>query len=776
MLMAATDVTAQTIQGVTGGDKAVTYTKSSNYNSCAVIYRIDKSKLAADGVIELPATVSYNGQDLTVGLNCDYYLSPANGVKKMIFHGELWPTYNDNGKLFAAFPDLEEIVVDDDNEYFKSIDGVLYSKDMSTIVWVPARWNPEGHTLYQTQTKTIGAQAFYGVQFVGNEEFYKIPDQIEKVGYYAFGNSSLKGIKWSGNSKCTAVPVSCFRDCKSLTQVELTDQVKSISYMAFANCNMLPTIDLKKVETLGFSVFGECKALTSISSTDCLKAIDVNTFKNCSALPAIDLSNSQITAIPGYAFYGCSALADIKLPKGLKSIGILAFKNCNKVTQLTLPETLESLDWFSLPPDLKSVYLGPNVKTLTGLAFGDRNYPITIDEKNPNLCVEDGTVWSKDKTTLVRYRADGRKSYMVPAGVKRIETGAFYVYNNGLQHVTLPSTCESIGWVSFYDIGSITIPPTVTVFGGNENPEYYTEKSLNNNGGTLESLGAITYCDVYLMGVNPGTITVPRYFYKSASGRHKFYVTKTAYDKIQAMDANSTAGMGWKRLCGYYKELQYEVPVTLSNTGLSTMCRDFDVDLSESSGLEAYVATSFEKTGANEADIMHMAKVSTDSYVPSRYGVDNYDFCGVILKGAAGASYTYRMGENDYQSGSQTLLSDEQANGNMLVGAPVHTWVAKTDGDKTNFILKNGKFRYVSEAGELAWNKCYLQIPTADCQNAGAKRIRFNFIDETETTAISDVRKAMEHANSPYYNLNGQRVAYPQHGIYIHNGKKVVIK
>ena len=33
-----------------------------------------------------------------------------------------------------------------------------------------------------------------------------------------------------------------------------------------------------------------------------------------------------------------------------------------------------------------------------------------------------------------------------------------------------------------------------------------------------------------------------------------------------------------------------------------------------------------------------------------------------------------------------------------------------------------------------------------------------------------------EAGNNVYYNLQGQRVEHPQHGIYIHNGKKVVLK
>ena len=52
----------------------------------------------------------------------------------------------------------------------------------------------------------------------------------------------------------------------------------------------------------------------------------------------------------------------------------------------------------------------------------------------------------------------------------------------------------------------------------------------------------------------------------------------------------------------------------------------------------------------------------------------------------------------------------------------------------------------------------------------------FHFDDDT-TTGIEDINIDGENkGNDTFYNLNGQRVSNPQRGIYIHNGKKVIIK
>ena len=51
--------------------------------------------------------------------------------------------------------------------------------------------------------------------------------------------------------------------------------------------------------------------------------------------------------------------------------------------------------------------------------------------------------------------------------------------------------------------------------------------------------------------------------------------------------------------------------------------------------------------------------------------------------------------------------------------------------------------------------------------------------DDGSTTGIgsltADDNDKGKNANI-YYNLNGQRVGHPHHGVFIHNGKKVVIK
>ena len=75
-------------------------------------------------------------------------------------------------------------------------------------------------------------------------------------------------------------------------------------------------------------------------------------------------------------------------------------------------------------------------------------------------------------------------------------------------------------------------------------------------------------------------------------------------------------------------------------------------------------------------------------------------------------------------------------------------------------------------AFEVAANKAYLAVPVA------AARSGFNLFGDDDTTGIEAVDVNTENANvaHEYYNLNGQRIANPSKGLYIVNGKKVIIK
>ena len=127
---------------------------------------------------------------------------------------------------------------------------------------------------------------------------------------------------------------------------------------------------------------------------------------------------------------------------------------------------------------------------------------------------------------------------------------------------------------------------------------------------------------------------------------------------------------------------------------------------------------------------------------------------GLILK-KTGSAASYNV-----PVGTATSLAEI----NKLVG--VTEAKAFTAGD---YLLSDGKF-VKGTAGTLAAGKAYLPASNID---AGANILSLDF---GGTTDIANLKAVNTLENGKFYNLAGQEVAQPQKGLYIVNGKKVIIK
>lgn len=125
-----------------------------------------------------------------------------------------------------------------------------------------------------------------------------------------------------------------------------------------------------------------------------------------------------------------------------------------------------------------------------------------------------------------------------------------------------------------------------------------------------------------------------------------------------------------------------------------------------------------------------------------------------------------------------TTAATDKVTDNVLVAQSTTGKVAQSTDTKTNYVLGlvsgTPTFLKVPTAGqEVAAGKAYLSI------NYSSGLSRMNIVFEDEATGISDATHLNENGkmtNDNYYDLSGRRVAQPTKGLYIVNGKKVVIK
>ena len=188
------------------------------------------------------------------------------------------------------------------------------------------------------------------------------------------------------------------------------------------------------------------------------------------------------------------------------------------------------------------------------------------------------------------------------------------------------------------------------------------------------------------------------------------------------------------------------VSATITDAGAATLVSDYALDFSNVTDLTAYIATA--QNGAN----VTFTKVT--GAVPAK--------TPLYLKGVT-ATVPVVAGADAVET-------------NLLVAGTGAT-VASEANNKYNFILNkvdNEVGFYKANNQTVATNRAYLSLESNPFTN-GAKSVNMIFSDDV--TGISSVAaQANEASVKGTYNLQGQRVSNPTKGLYIIDGKKVVIK
>ena len=392
---------------------------------------------------------------------------------------------------FNGCSSLTSITVDDSNPSYRSIDGILFSKDQTTLVCYPAGKTETSYTIPDGVT-SIGDRAFYGCSGLTSIE---IPSSVTSIGSYAFdGCSSLTSVIFGENSKLTSIGIGAFQGCISLTSIEIPSSVASIGGNAFTNCMSLYIIynNSNFALQIGSSSYGDIAQFAKLIinkngnktyRNDGAEYIDTEEgflFKKQNGgyqLIAYFGAEETVTLpqdINGnsYEIYQMSGVRNVIIPEGMTSIGDRAFSWCRSLTSIEIPEGVTSIGWsaFSGCDSLTSVEIPSSVTSIEATAFSGCTglESIAVDDSNPSYRSIDGILFSKDQTTLVCYPAGKTETiYTIPEGVTIIGGWAFYSCS-GLTNIEIPSSVTSIGIRAFSGCDSLTsveIPSSVTSIG-----------------------------------------------------------------------------------------------------------------------------------------------------------------------------------------------------------------------------------------------------------------------------------------------------------------------
>ena len=495
----------------------------------------------------------------------------------------------------------------------------------------------------------------------------------------------------------------------------VTYSVTSIYDSAFFGCNGLTSVIIgNNMTSIGRAAFKGCTSLTSITIPNSVTSIGNNAFEGCSDLTSVTIGNS-VTNIGNEAFSLCSGLTSVTIPNSVTSIGQLAFYNCTGLTSVTIPNSVTSIgnNAFNGCSGLTSITIPNSITSIGGGVFLACSGLTSVTIPN--------SVTSIDENAF--YGCSGLTSITIPNSVTSIGQSAF-IYCYGLISVTIGNSVNSIGYKSFASCTSLTsiiIGSGITSIGSQ----------------AFANCSALTDVFCYKGSVPTTESDAFDNSYVDYANLHVLASSVSAY----------SASAPWSGF-GTIDAIASE-DITIGDLGIGTFCGSNPIDLSGTEDVKAYVVSSYEKATGQ-------VTLTRTYYVPP--------FTGVVVKGNKGA-YTIPAGVG------------QPVYPNMMKGVTENTVINKVNGDYTNYVLANKGgnlgFYAVSNGSTLGAGKAYLPLPTDDLPSA-ARELTLIF-DDGETTEIMKVVPQKE-APQGYYDLQGRRVANPTSGIYIVNGKKVIIK
>lgn len=297
-------------------------------------------------------------------------------------------------RTFKGCAKLTSIEVAEGNPNYCSVDGVLFSKDMTVLLCYPAG---------KADTS------------------YVVPDSVTKINSYAF--------YWNENIISITIPETvtmiggdAFAGCKKVTELTIPEGVQSIGSTAFHQCNSLTTISFPaSLVTLGEDMFESCYKLMKINvaeGSSTFKSVDGVLYSKDGSLLLYFPGGQGVTTytipqgvktIGKYAFLYNKTLVSVTFPEGLETISTSAFKGCKNLVTVNFPKSLTTLDngAFGSCDYLTSITLPEGVLVLGDGVFSWCKNLVSVTVMNPSTSFNKYGVFKYGNDDLTLYGLAG---------------------------------------------------------------------------------------------------------------------------------------------------------------------------------------------------------------------------------------------------------------------------------------------------------------------------------------------------------------------------------
>lgn len=374
--------------------------------------------------------------------------------------------------------------------------------------------------------------------------------------------------------------------------------------------------------------------------------------------------------------------------------------------------TNKNVTWESSNPSVATVD-GDGV--VTAVAVGSATITVTTEDGNYTETCAVTVSEAKDYVTLpFNWEGGVSSDFTSLEGVTASGLGSDYAAGNAPYRVKFDTTGDYIQIKTDSQIGKVSID--VKMIGG------ATASSIT----VQESTDGETFTDVETLSISGSQNDILSLETTNSFAAASRYV-RLSFTK------GSNVGVG---------PISIEKGVTISSAGFATLFTPAALNFSGVDGLTAY-------TAAKDGDVVRLTKVSN---VQAN--------TGVVLEGNAGTYSIPAIATSSTAKGELTGNATEATAWNAESGYTYY--VLASTGSGVEFSPVN--------AGEIAAGKAFLKV-------AGGSPVHaFNVVFGDETGISETMRNGDDENMSAIFDLSGRRVAKPVKGLYIVNGKKIMVK
>lgn len=342
---------------------------------------------------------------------------------------------------------VKDFLVEEDNNYYCSENGIVFSKTKDEIILFPCKSEIQVYEIPESIT-TISYHAFANCMILTS---ITIPENVTKINNEAFFNClNFTNIVFNARSceELASNSMATFNAGINGSGITLTigENVERIpKYLFFYNGTSFN--DDAKIVTLRFN------------ATNCLSAPK---FSNVQEI----IFGENVRNIPASLCESNKIITEIRIPKNVESIGRYAFSNCTKVSTVYFnAKNCSNTDPFYdsrftdyFEGDVR-VVIGKDVATIPTKFFATLKKSVnsfSSEEESINYCTENGILFSKSKDEIILFpcKSDIR-NYIIPDSVTKISSQAF-ADCVGLKSVTISKNVAIIEESAFYNCTYLT--------------------------------------------------------------------------------------------------------------------------------------------------------------------------------------------------------------------------------------------------------------------------------------------------------------------------------